>query len=463
MARESFATTSHRFGDHQTGVSDSTGTGRLGVNYARLFASSFISNLGDGIGTIAYPWLASAVTRNPFLISLVVVVQRLPWLLFSLPAGVITDRVDRFTLMVRANVLRALLTLGVSVAVFSQRDSLPSVDEVAALGDDLQTNHLLFLIILLATFLLGIGEVLYDNAAQTSIPTIVEEELLEKANGRMWSSEMVANTFIGPPLGALLLAAAFALPFLVDATSFFVAAALIMLIARNRPAREVPDAPARSWKVEMREGFDWLRSHELLYPLAIILGVLNMLGIVPFTIMVLFAQEVLDTTPTEFAIMSTGGAVGGVIGGWSASWISKKLGPAPSLWLTIGTAIFAVFFMGIANSWPLVWVMGVFFTWTAMLWNVITVSLRQAIIPDELLGRVNSVYRFFAWGAMPVGAALTGVIVTVADGPLSRESALRLPFFVSAALLIVLLVFASRILTTERIEAARASAQPKAL
>ncbi len=432
---------------------------KLGANYFRLFGASVISNLGDGIGTIAYPWLASAVTRNPLLISLVVVVQRLPWLLFSLPAGVITDRVDRFTLMVRANVFRAVLTLGVAVAVFTQRDSLPSADEILELGDDLESNLFLYLVVLAATFLLGMGEVLYDNASQTSIPLIVEEENLERANGRLWSSEMVANTFVGPPLGALLLAVAFALPFVIDATSFFVSAGLIVLIARNRPKKAVAAVEGRRWQDEMREGFSWLRSHELLFPLAIILGVLNMLGVVPWTIMVLFGQEVLDTSPTEFAIMSTGGAFGGIIGGWSASWISKKVGPGPSLWITIGTGIVAIAGMGLATSWTIVWVLSVFFTWSAMLWNVITVSLRQAIIPDELLGRVNSVYRFFAWGAMPIGAVLTGLIVTLGEGPFSREMALRLPFFVSAVGHVLLLAVASRILTTERIEAARAAAK----
>ncbi len=432
-----------------------TSTGRLGKNYFRLLGASIVSNLGDGIGTIAYPWLASAVTRNPILIALVLVVQRLPWLLFSLPAGVITDRVDRFTLMVRANVLRAVLTAGVAIAVYTQQSSLPSPDEVTELGDALESNLFIYLVVLVATFLLGMGEVLYDNASQTSIPSIVEPDMLEKANGRMWSSEMVANTFVGPPLGAFLLAAAFALPFAIDSITFFVSAALILLIAKSRPAKEVERVDNRSWQDEMREGFSWLRSHELLYPLAIILGVLNALGTMPWAILVLFAQDTLGISATQLALMSTGGAFGGVIGGWSASWIAKKIGAGPSLWITIGTGIIVLAIMGAATSWQLVWLMQLIFTWSAMLWNVITVSLRQTIIPDHLLGRVNSVYRFFAWGAIPIGGAFAGVIVFFAEGLVSREMALRVPFFVSSALHIVLLAFAVRILTTERIESAR--------
>ena len=97
---------------------------RLSPNYFKLFWASTISNLGDGIGLIAYPWLASAVTRNPLLISMVVVVQRLPWLLFSLPAGVITDRHDRKRLMVTSNTIRAIVTIGIAAIVMARQGAL---------------------------------------------------------------------------------------------------------------------------------------------------------------------------------------------------------------------------------------------------------------------------------------------------------------------------------------------------
>src|SRR5918995_3339620 len=98
---------------------------RLGSSFYKLFAGSVISNLGDGMGLIAYPWLASAVTRNPILIALVGVVQRLPWLVFTLPVGVITDRYDRRTLMVLSNIARTVLTLGVAFAALGREDVLP--------------------------------------------------------------------------------------------------------------------------------------------------------------------------------------------------------------------------------------------------------------------------------------------------------------------------------------------------
>ncbi len=438
---------------------------RLGRDYVKLFGASTISNLGDGIGTIAYPWLASAVTRDPLLIALVVVVQRLPWLLFSLPAGVVTDRHDRRTLMVGANVARAALTLAVAFVVLSRQGALPGPDDVAG-GLAISTDTALYLMVLVATLLLGVAEVLYDNAAQTFMPAIVHVDRLETANGRLWSSEQVANTFAGPPLGALLVAVAFALPFFVDAATFAVSAALISMIpratrsARVDPARAVAGSPrARgAWRRELADGFRWLWHHPLLRSMAIVLGILNALGMMSMAALVLFAQEVLDTTATQFALLTTGGAIGGIVGGWFASAISRRIGTGPSLWLTMLGGGATTFVVGLMSWWPLVWLLFAVFMLLAVLWNVITVSLRQAIIPDHLLGRVNSVYRFFGWGMMPIGTALGGLVIWVAESVGSREMALRMPWFVAGLLHLVLFVFAAPRLTTEKISAARATA-----
>ena len=436
----------------------STGSRRLGPNYRRLFGASTISNLGDGIGVIAYPWLATAVTRNAFLIALVTVAQRLPWLVFSLPAGVITDRYDRRALMFWSSVARTVIAVVIAFVVLAAEDTLPDVEVLNDAEAVIDTNLGLYLTLLFVTLAFGIAEVIYDNAAQTFMPALVDTDQLEKANGRLWSTEQVANTFVGPPLGGFLIAVAFSLPFFVDAVTFALAALLIWLI--RVPSRTPPPtlAERRPWKTELAEGFRWLWSHELLRPMAIILGLLNALGMLTGAILVLFAQEVLDTSATEFALLMTGGAVGGIIGGWSASWISRTIGPGPSLWLTLlgGGASTAI--IGLSSLWPIAWVMFAFYSLVGVLWNVITVSLRQTIIPDQLLGRVNSVYRFFAWGMMPIGSIIGGLTVAIADGPLSREQALRLPWLIAGALHLLLFVFAAPRLTTERIEAARASA-----
>ena len=129
--------------------------------------------------------------------------------------------------MVLMDVLRGVLTLGVAFAVLGEQGALPAPDEIESVTG---TRTGLFLVVVLATLLLGMAEVLRDNSAQTLMPNIVHPDHLEKANGRLWSAEGVANTFLGPPLGSLLLVAAFAVPFYVDAASFFVAAALVAMI-----------------------------------------------------------------------------------------------------------------------------------------------------------------------------------------------------------------------------------------
>ena len=224
---------------------------KLGRAYHKLFAASTISNLGDGIGQIAYPWLASAVTRNPLLVALVTVFQRLPWLIFSLPAGVITDRYERRKLMVGANIARAVLTAAVALMVLDQQGALPGPDELGDASAVVSTNVLLYLVVLAATLFLGTAEVLYDNTAQTLMPSLVDDSQLEKANGRMWSAEQVANTVAGPAAGAALLAFAFAAPFFVDAVTFALSALLIFLLPRPK-AVTAARPERRPWKIGTR-------------------------------------------------------------------------------------------------------------------------------------------------------------------------------------------------------------------
>lgn len=434
---------------------------RLGRDYYRLFSASTISNLGDGIGVVAYPWLASAITRNPLLIALVAVVQRLPWLLFSLPAGVITDRYSRRSLMLWSNAARGVLTVFVAFVVLARQGNLPGPATVADAATVVGTDTLLYAMVLAATLLLGIGEVLYDNSAQTFMPSIVHADDLEKANGRLWSVEQVANTFAGPPLAALLIAISFSVPFFVYAATFVISAILIASI-KSSQSRDVSATPNRSerrpWKVELAEGVRWLWSHDLLRTLAIVLGLLNMLGMMSMATFVLFGQEVLGTSPTEFAILGTSGAVGGIAGGWTASAVARRIGVGPSLALTLLGGGAVTITIGLMSWWPAVWLLLGAFMFMAVLWNVITVSFRQTVIPDHLLGRVNSVYRFFGWGMMPVGAALGGVIVVLGEQFASREVAQRLPWLIAGTLTIALFAYAGPRLTSARFAEARAAA-----
>ncbi|MEP7202059.1 MAG: MFS transporter [Ilumatobacteraceae bacterium] len=427
---------------------------RLGANYRKLFVSTTISNVGDGMSVIAYPWLASALTRNPLLIAGVALVQRLPWLVFTLPAGVITDRVDRKKAMVTADLTRFALTLVVALAVMSRQSSLPGVDEVARVTG---TSTGLYIMLLVATLLLGTAEVLRDNCGQTFMPSVVEPEQLEKANGRMWSAEFIANTFIGPPLGSLLLIVAFSLPFFVDAASFFAAAALVWSIPGSFRVERPDDHVRAPWKTELAEGFRWLWSHDLLRSMAIILGFMNLASALSGSVLVLFAQEILVVGPLLFTIMSFGFAAGGIAGSNLAPWLSRRLGSGTCLAMTLGSSSLMAFVVGVSSWWPIVLLAFAGGTTLGSTWNVITVSLRQTIIPPHLLGRVNSVYRFFAWGMMPIGAAVGGITVAVVSQLANRRIALRSAFFLDAVIYGCLFIVGRKRLTTEKLEAARSA------
>lgn len=422
--------------------------------FARLLAASTVTNIGDGMSAIAYPWLASALTRQPVLIAVVAVAQRLPWLVLSLPAGVITDRVDRRRLIVRMDVARGAVTAVVALAVLARSGSLPAPGAVV---DTIATDTVLYSVLVLATLLLGCAEVLRDNAAQTLMPAIVDGPNLERANGRMWAVESAANQFIGPPLGSLLIGVAFALPFVIDAGSFFAAAGLVATIPGSFRPVDATDEH-RPWRDDLRDGIRWLRSHHVLWPMAIVLGIMNGADALAGATLVIFAQEVLSAGPFLFAIIGAGGAIGSILGGWAVPRLSKRLGGGTVLVIAVAGIGACAFAVAIAQTWVVVMIA---FSITAMLglgWNVVTVSLRQSVIPDHLLGRVNSVYRFMAWGSIPIGALIGGVLVTVLDGPLDRSSALRAPWLMSAAIHVGLISIVARRLNTAALDAIRPTA-----
>ena len=428
---------------------------KLGSSYWKLWTATAISNLGDGVSMVAYPWLASAVTRSPILIAAAGFASRLPWLIFTLHAGVLTDRFDRRKLIVAMDFMRGLLTVFVGFVVFFNKDSFPALDELATITN-LETNWPIYFTLLITAFLFGLAEVLRDNSAQTLMPSVVDKENLEKANGRMWSAESLTNSFIGPPLGSLLIGIAIFIPFFFDAVSFFFAVALIASLKGTfKPVADDKPREKINFKAEIKEGYAWLWAHPLLRPMAIILGSMNGLGNMVGATFILFAQEVLETSVFTFALLGTAGAVGGTVGGLLAPKISAKLGSGRSLAMTLAAAPIGSLIIALTTTWQVVWVVVVFETFFAILWNTITVSLRQSIIPTHLLGRVNSVYRFFAWGSIPIGMFVGGGLVSALTLVLSRENALRAPYLFGVVLGLILWALASPRLTTAKIEAAR--------
>lgn len=398
-------------------------------NYAKLFAASGVSNLGDGISALAFPWLASLITRDPFLISLTAAATSLPWLLFSLPAGVITDRTDRLRLIVRADLFRCLVTFGI-VALILSGPALP-----------LENGNPGAMIAALCTlaFLLGAAEVLRDNAAQTLLPSVVESSDLENANGQIWSIEQIMGQFVGPPLAGVLIALAVWVPFGFDAVTFALAAALVGMMAI--PHSDVTKLRDSAWS-DFQAGVTWLWAHRPILTLAVILGLLNASHMGAFAMLVLFSQEVLRLGAVEYGLLLAIGAAGGVTGGLIAPAIITRVGGMGAIFLALALFITAYLAISVTSS-PLVVGAALFLeTLGALIWNVFTVSYRQRVIPDDILGRVNSIYRFFGWGMIPLGALAGGLLVASTEPTLGREMALRAPFVVGAGLILCVAVFA---------------------
>lgn len=387
-------------------------------NYRLLFSAGALTNLGDGMVALALPWLATLLTRDPIAIAAVAAAGRIPWLLFSLPAGVIADRTDRRKLIARADLLRALIVAAILTLALSN----PGAGAIWILAG--------------LALLLGSAEVLRDNAAQTILPDIVDASDLEAANGQLWSAEQLTGQFIGPPLAGLLIATGIAVPFGLDFAVLVLAAGLVWMISLT------PKAPVKTaFLTAMKEGIAFMRSDRVLLRLAIVLGCANFLAMLTITVQVLFAQDLLGLSAAHYGGILSVAAAGAIGGGLCAPILIRHLGAQLCLYLALATWGFGYGAVGLSQS-GLTMAVALFSNmFAAMVWNVITVSWRQRRIPAELLGRVNSIYRFFGWGSMPLGSLTGGLIVWAVELEASREIALRAPFLFAAVASAMLFVY----------------------
>lgn len=223
--------------------------------FRRLLIVVGFTNVADGIATVAWTWLASALTRDPLLIAVVPAALRLPWFLFAVPAGIITDRMDRRRLMVVMNLTRSVLfALCAAMILFHQPLDPPPLGAVS--------EPVLFGFMVIAALLVGSAEVLHDTVAQTIVSSIVPDEQLEAANGHVWSIELTANMLAGPMLGAVLVGAMLALPFMINAACYGLAFALLAGTAvRSAPKSE----DVQAWRKDLKAGLDlFLRSPTLI-------------------------------------------------------------------------------------------------------------------------------------------------------------------------------------------------------
>lgn len=361
------------------------------------------------------PLLAISLTQDSRLISAVSFSSMIPWLFLSLPAGVFIDRWDRKTVMVIADSLRALMYALVAVLV--------AVDSLSIW---------VLLVVLLA---IGCAEVFFDMSAQAFLPSIVPEEQLHRANGLLYAAEIVWGSFIGLPVGSWLFVVAAGVPFGINGASFALAAVLVASITVRTP----PDPATTGGEVttsfvtDLKEGLRWLRGHRNLRTLAVLLGVTNGAMMLGEAIFVKFAFRHLGVGPKGYGLLLAVTSGGAIIGGLLGDRIAKRLGVSASI--ISAYVIFAVADV-IRAAWPSVILfaaMSVLVALAGTVWNVVTVSYRQRVIPAELFGRVNSAYRFIGTGSIGIGALVGGQV--------AHYAGLRAPYFLGSAVTLVALVW----------------------
>ena len=372
--------------------------------YWRQLAASAVSNLGDGANAAAMPLLAISLTDDPRLISLVAFSSMVPWLVLSLPAGVWLDRWDTKRVIVVANIIRAAVYAVITLLV--------------------ATGTVRIWSLLAALLVIGCAEVFFDMGSQAFLPSIVPEHQLHRANGLLYSVEVVTNSFVGLPLGAWLFVIAAGVPFGINGAALALAAALVASIAAAPAVSPTHNAQRGSFLADLREGMTWLWGHRNLRTLAVLLGVTNAAMMFGEAIFVKFAFRYLGVGPRGFGVLLALTSVGAILGGLLGDRIAGRLGVSASIIaayavFTVADAVRAAF-----PSIALFAVMSVAVSLAGTLWNVVTVSYRQRVIPAALFGRVNSAYRFIGTGSIALGALI--------GGQTAHHFGLRAPYFLGS-------------------------------
>ena len=417
-------------------------------NFNLLLTASTFSNLADGIAGFAYPWLFSLLTRDPLLISIVSVLVNLPRLIFVLYAGVIADKFNRQKILIFTRLGQVFLTSIFIVLIYLNLDNIPK--EVQFNEPQFESKFLIISAAYLLAFMFGLLEVTRDNAAQAFLPQIVSKDNLPKANGRLFGIEIVTNNFLGTPVGGFLIGLSLITPFIFDTLLMLVS---VFFITGIKGKFERPEEINKDQNTSemIREGVEWLKNNTLLKRLAIYTGIANFFGSMQFPIMILFAQELIGLNAIQYSFLAYGAAIGGLVGSQVANKINAKLEESKTLLISValfGIGMFAPYLTTnpfiVAGSFGLS-------SFGSVLWNVQAVSIRQALIPDNLLGRVNSVYRLLALGLNPIGAIFGGAIVKILDNSFSREFALRFPFLLGGIFMLILFLSAPRLLSQKLI------------
>lgn len=364
----------------------------LGRRFWVLWAAATVSVVGDGIYAGALPLLAVTITHDPAAVSLTTVMSRAGWLFLGVLSGVLVDRWSKTRVMWQVDALRAVVMGTFAVLVV--------------------TGHTSMALIYGVSLVLGLVAPFFENAFSAVLPHVVEPPALERANSWTQTSLVMGANLAGPPLGAALFVWLPGLPLVLEAASFAVAAALVALLRRrmdNRPP--VTSAATRtSVGTELVDGLRYLLGHRLLRTLAMLLAAINAISGAVVSLLVLYVLEVMDYPEAAYGWFMAVFAVGGLVGAAAVPRLKARLGTLTAVLLAAGGFAVGALLMGLLPYLPLV-VVGIVITGVgSSLWNVITMSLRQRIVPSHLLGRVTGVYRMLGLGAIPFGAAAGGAV-----------------------------------------------------
>ena len=361
---------------------------RLGPDFRRLMASTWVSNLGDGIALAAGPLLVASQTRSPGLVSMAMLLVGLPWLLFGLIAGAVADRVDRKRMVVLANSMRMIV--------------------LAALVASIVTGVVSIAVVLVAMFLLGTAEVFADTAYRTFLPMLVDKADLGIANARLQAGFITLNQFAGAPVGAALFAVGMAVPFGVQVACGLLAVVLVSRIA-------LPPGPVRG-EVDTHvlrdigDGLRWLMGHPPVRTLALVIVTFNITWAAAWSILVLYSLDVLHMGAVGYGLLTTASAAGGLVGTFGFGWLERHV-PLATLMRACLT-LEVVMHLGFAVTkvaWVAVLIMFGFGVY-AFVWGTLSQAVRQRAVPTEFQGRVGSVYSVAIFGGIVVGSALGGQI-----------------------------------------------------
>jgi MFS family permease len=362
---------------------------RLGRSFRWLLASSWVTNLGDGITLAAGPLLVASQTHDPLTVAMAVFLQRLPWLLFGLYAGVVADRRSRRAIVMITGLVRVAILLLLTASILTHRVDIA--------------------VVLAALFLFGVNETFGDTTTATLLPMLVGRADLGIANSRALTGVIVWNQLAGPPVGAALFAAGMALPFISE--SVCVLAGVLLISQVRLPAHGARGRHARV-RDDISEGWRWLWAHAAVRTLAITIFTFNVTFGAAWSVLVLYARERLGMGALGFGLITTAMAAGGLLGTASYGWLERRI-PLGVI-MRGGLIIETLTHLALAlTRWAwLALIVFVIFGAHAFIWGTTSSSVRQRAVPAEFQGRVASVYLTGVVGGIVIGSALGGLVAS---------------------------------------------------